>query len=98
MSSAKLGCPVANKDIPCHGCGGHWPGTRIRHEAMLRALQAGRIRIQALRCGTLKLQVQEWQNTRQDRPPLASDSQAVTTRTAADKLATAAHAGISECP
>jgi hypothetical protein len=56
-----LGCPVANGEGPCcRGCGGGWAGTRIRHEAMLAALRAHRLRAERLGCGTLEYQAREW--------------------------------------
>jgi len=56
-----LGCPVANGIAPCnHLCGGGWPGTRITHDKMLKALQSGRIVPESLGCGPLQAQARHW--------------------------------------
>jgi len=56
-----LGCPVANGAAPCnHLCGGGWPGTRITHDRMLKALQSGRLIPELLACGLLQAQARYW--------------------------------------
>lgn len=64
-----LGCSVANGLPPCvRACGGGWPGTRITHEQMLRALELRRTA--GLKCGTLLTQAEDWYRNH----PLDSDS------------------------
>ena len=56
-----LGCPVANGGAPCnHLCGGGWPGTKITHHRMLKALQRRRIVPECLQCGPLQEQAKYW--------------------------------------
>jgi hypothetical protein len=59
--SRTLGCPVANGVAPCnHLCGGGWPGTKISHEQMLKALETGRLTPESLGCGPLQDQARYW--------------------------------------
>lgn len=56
-SITELGCPVANGMSACVAfCGDGWPGTRITHEQMTRALEHGTVVIDKLACGTLQEQ------------------------------------------
>ena len=57
VGTKKLGCPAANGDIPCRGCGGGWPGTKITHKAMLKYLKSPNKK--PLGCGMLLEQVKE---------------------------------------
>lgn len=59
-----LGCSVANGGAPCnHLCGGGWPGTKITHDEMSRALRQGRLIPETLRCGPLEEQARHWYRT-----------------------------------
>jgi hypothetical protein len=47
------GCPVADGQGPCHGCGGGWPGTLATSEALTTAALLGRLKPERLGCGPL---------------------------------------------
>jgi hypothetical protein len=60
-SITELGCPVENGKPACVAfCGGGWPGTKIGHVQMLRALERGAVVIDKLACGTLQEQARTY--------------------------------------
>lgn len=48
-----IGCPVANHEAPCHGCGGEWPGTGSDSKKLIKAAEEGKLNPEKLGCGYL---------------------------------------------